>query len=357
MTKGGRSSPEGSPAPGKSDQPKVLVMAVDLSTRYLGLELSSPLVAGASPLTIDLDVLQRLQDAGAGAVVMPSLFAEQFERDEHLWTWLHEFQPEELPDLPQLYAQLKDYNQGPVQYLRLLEQARQRLSVPVIASINAQAPGDWTRFATWLEQAGADALELNIYYVPTRPEVSSQQVEQQYLEVVQQVRQATRLPLAVKIGPYFTSLPHFAAQLVASGAEALVLFNRYLEPDVNLEKMCIEPVLVLSSRHELRLPLRWISVLRDQLSADLAASSGVQQPEDVVKALAVGADVVMVVGHVLRHGPQALAELVEGLRRWLEEHETTLDELRGRLSMSRCGDPASLQRANYMQTVVSYRTS
>ncbi len=330
-------------------------MPVDLTTRYLGLELSSPLVAGASPLTIDLDTLQRIEEAGAGAVVMPSLFAEQFERDEQLWTWLHEFQPEELPELPQLYAQLRDYNQGPVQYLRLLEQARERLSVPVIASINAQGPGDWTRFALWLEQAGADALELNIYYVPTRPDVSAAQVEQQYLDTVQQVRQAVQLPLAVKIGPYFSSLPHFAAQLVAAGADALVLFNRYLEPDVNLEKMCIEPVLVLSSRHELRLPLRWIGVLRDQLGVGLAASSGVQEPEDVVKALAVGADVVMVVGHVLRHGPQALQELLQGLRRWLEDHEMRLEELRGRLSMSRCGDPAAMQRANYMQTVVSFR--
>ncbi len=331
-------------------------MPVDLTTRYLGLELSSPLVAGASPLTIDLEMLQRLEAAGAGAVVMPSLFAEQFQRDEQLWTWLHEYQPEELPELPQLYAQLRDYNQGPVQYLRLLEQARKRLSVPVIASINAQGPGDWTRFAVWLEQAGADALELNIYHVPVQADLSAQQVEQQYLEAVRQVRRAVQLPLAVKIGPYFTSLPHFAAELVAAGADALVLFNRYLEPDVNLEKMCIEPVLVLSSRHELRLPLRWIAVLRDQLSAALAASSGVQEPEDVVKALAVGADVVMVVGHVLRHGPPALEQLLQGLRHWLEERQMSLDELRGRLSMSRCGDPVSLQRANYMQAVVSYRS-
>ncbi len=225
----------------------------------------------------------------------------------------------------------------------------------MIASINAPGPGDWTRFAAWLEQAGADALELNIYHVPTRADLSAQQVEQQYLEAVQGVRQATRLPLAVKIGPYFSSLPHFAAELVAAGAEALVLFNRYLEPDVNLEKMCIEPVLVLSTRHELRLPLRWIGVLRDQLSVNLAASSGVQEPEDVVKALAVGADVVMVVGHLLRHGPSALERLLQGVRHWLQEHQMTLEQLRGRLSMSRCGDPALLQRANYMQTVVSYR--
>ncbi len=330
-------------------------MSVDLRTRYLGLELANPIVAGASPLTIDLDVLLRLEEAGVGAVVMPSMFAEQFEHEEALWTRLHELQQDDQFHSPQIFHKLKDYNEGPIRYLRLLEQAKQRLSVPVVASINAQGPGSWTSFATWLEEAGADALELNIYYVPTSVHESAQSVHARYLETVQQVRQATRLPLAVKIGPFFTALPEFASQLVQAGAQGLVLFNRYLEPDVNLQRMCLEPTLVLSHRRELRLPLRWIAVLRDQLSVSLAATTGVQGAEDVVKALAVGADVVMVVGHLLRRGPQAAAELIQGLAQWLQQRGWSLEQLRGRLTMSRCGDPATLQRANYMEAVVSYR--
>ena len=264
----------------------------DLRTRYLGLELHSPLVASASPLTGSLDGLRRLEAAGAGGVVLPSLFEEELAEEA-----------------PRPGAGHRDQ----AGYLSLVEQAKQALSIPVIASLNGTSRGGWVGHAARLEQAGADALELNIYYVSSRPGLSGGEVEGNYLDVVREVRRAIGIPLAVKLSPYFSSLANLAGQLVEAGANGLVLFNRFYQPDLDLETLEITPRLELSTSEELRLPLRWIAILHKQVPASLAASTGVHTAADVIKVLLAGADVAMMTSALLRHGPEHLTAVETGL--------------------------------------------
>jgi dihydroorotate dehydrogenase (fumarate) len=313
----------------------------DLRTRYLGMELRSPLVASSSPLTGSLDGLRRLEAAGAGAVVLPSLFEE------------------ELGDgAPRPGAGDSDqagYGAGPVAYLALVERAKQVLSVPVMASLNGVSRGGWAGYASRLEAAGADALELNVYYVSSRPGLSGSDVEWHYLDVVRAVRRATRIPLAVKLSPYFSSLANMAGQLVEAGANGLVLFNRFYQPDLDIEAMEVRPALELSSSTELRLPLRWIAILHRRHRVSLAASTGVHTAEDVVKVLLAGADVAMMTSALLRNGPDHLRPVEVGLRDWMDRHHyETLDQLRGRLSQRSVPDPAAFERANYIKTLASH---
>jgi dihydroorotate dehydrogenase (fumarate) len=297
----------------------------DLRTTYLGMGLRSPLVASASPLTGSLDGLRRLEAAGAGAVVLPSLFEEELGGPR--------------PDA----------------YLALVSEARKTLGIPVVASLNGVSRGGWSSYATKLEEAGASALELNVYYVSSRPGLSSSDVEWHYLDVVRAVRRATRLPLAVKLSPYFSAMANMAGQLVEAGANGLVLFNRFYQPDLDIEAMEVLPALELSSSVELRLPLRWIAILYRRQRVSLAASTGVHTATDVIKVLLAGADVAMMTSALLRNGPDHLRPVEVQVRDWMDRHGfETVDQLRGRLSQRSIPDPAAFERANYVRTLMSW---
>jgi dihydroorotate dehydrogenase (fumarate) len=325
----------------------------DLRTRYLGLDLRSPLVASSSPLTGTLEGLVRLEAAGAGAVVLPSLFEEDLAEETR--------QVDALLATGATGAEARashpdqaGYGAGPAAYLALVEQARQALSIPVIASLNGVSRSGWVRYAARLEQAGADAIELNIYYVSSRPGSSASEVEWHYLDVVRSVRQAIGIPLAVKLSPYFSSLANLAGQLVEAGAGGLVLFNRFYQPDLDIEALEVVPSLELSSSTELRLPLRWIAILHRRFGVSLAASTGVHTAEDLAKVLLAGADVAMMTSALLRNGPDHLRSLEVGLRDWMDGHRYgTVDQFRGRLSQRSVPDPAAFERANYIKTLAS----
>lgn len=320
---------------------------IDFSTKYLGLPLGSPLVASASPCTGQPDVLKRLEASGAGAAVLPSLFEEQVVRegadlgsDESVASFPH----------------LEHYNSGSDHYARLVEQARSAVSMPIIASLNGTTPGGWIEQARRIADAGADAVEMNLHCVPVDPSQSSQYVEAQLLDVVSSVRELVDIPLAVKIGPYFSSLPYFARQVVDAGADGLVLFNRFFEPEINLDNRTVEARLQLSHPSETRLCLRWLGILRDQLSgSSLAASGGIQSGADALKALAVGADIVMVTSALLRRGAEYLETLRDEMIEWLTHNDhITIGQLIGTMSRERCGSPAEFERANYALTLSSY---
>ncbi len=330
-------------------------VSVDLSTNYLGLELKNPLVASASPVTSKLESLRRLEEAGAAAAIMHSLFEEQIVHEEIELGNLYEAHANSFAESLGFFPELEDYHTGPGDYLNTIEGAKREMSIPIIASLNGSSQGGWMRYAKLIEEAGADALELNIYFVPTDETMSSGDVEQRYCDLVAAVKQTLKIPLAVKIGPSFSSLPHFAGQLVAAGADGLVLFNRFLEPDIDLEELVFEPNLILSTRAELRLSLRWLAILRDQLPISLAATSGVHETEDVIKALLAGADITMMATVLLQRGPDHLTEMIEQLANWLEEREyESVQQLQGSMSRIRCSDPSQLERANYMKALVSY---
>jgi dihydroorotate dehydrogenase (fumarate) len=326
----------------------------DLRTRYLGLELRSPLVASSSPLTGTLDGLLRLEAAGAGAVVLPSLFEEDLAEETR--------QVDALlatgatgSEARAGHPEQAGYGAGPAAHLALVEQAKEALSIPVIASLNGVSRGGWVRYASRLEQAGADALELNVYYVSSRPGLSGNEVEWHYLDVVRAVRQAIDIPLAVKLSPYFSSLANMAGQLAEAGANGLVLFNRFYQPDLDIEAMEVRPALELSTSTELRLPLRWIAILHRRQRVSLAASTGVHTGEDVLKVLLAGADVAMMTSALLRNGFDHLRPLETGLRDWMERHGyETVDQLRGRLSQRSIPNPAAFERANYIKTLASH---
>ena len=315
----------------------------DLRTSYLGLELRSPLVASSSPLTGSLDGLRRLEAAGAGAVVLPSLFEEELAPDRRAET---------AGGGPGDQA---GYGAGPDAYLSLVDKASQDLSIPVIASLNGVSRGGWSGYATRLEEAGAAALELNVYYVSSRPGQSGSDVEWHYLDVVRAVRRATGIPLAVKLSPYFSSLANMAGQLVEAGANGLVLFNRFYQPDLDIEAMEVLPALELSTSVELRLPLRWIAILHRRHRVSLAASTGVHTATDVLKVLLAGADVAMMTSALLRNGPDHLRPVEVQVRDWMDRHgHETIDQLRGHRSQRSVPDPAAFERANDIKTLASH---
>lgn len=330
-------------------------MSVDLTTTYLGLKLKNPLIASASPLTGKLDTLQRLEEAGASAAVWPSLFEEQIEHEELQIARLYDHGADSFAESRSFLPELNEYRIGPEVYLSQMEEAKKKLSIPLIGSINGASKGGWVRYAKMIQDAGADALELNIYFIPTDPDMAAADVEERYFELVSAVKDSISIPLAVKMGPYFSSLPRFAARLADAGVAGLVLFNRFLEPDVDLEALEFRPSLQLSTRNELRLPLRWIAILRDHVDLSLAATSGVHFTEDVIKALLVGADAVMMASVLLQRGPGFLKQMLQELQSWLEEKEyESVQQLKGSMSRIRCSDPSELERANYMKALISY---
>ena len=330
-------------------------MSADLRSRYLGLALRNPIVAAASPLTGSLDGLQRLQDAGVAAVVLPSLFEEQIEHEQMATHNLMLSGAELSPEARGFFPEMQNYNTGPEHYLKLIAQAKHSLSVPVIASLNGYTPGGWTQIAKQFEQAGADAIELNVYFLATDPNDNSAAVEQRYLDLVGAVSSMVSIPVAVKVSPYFSAMANMAARLAAAGAAGLVLFNRFLQPDILLDELEVAPRLVLSTPDELRLALRWIAILRGRVAASLAATGGAHTAEDVLKLLLAGADCVMLASSLLRHGPAHVGTLVRGVETWLNEREyASVEQMKGSLSQQACPDPAAFERNNYMKALTSY---
>jgi dihydroorotate dehydrogenase (fumarate) len=330
-------------------------MSADLRSRYLGLALRNPIVASASPMTGNIDSLKRLEDAGVAAVVLPSLFEEQIEHEEMATHNLMLSGTELSPEAHGFFPEMQSYRTGPENYLKLIGEAKQKLAVPVIASLNGYTPGGWTQFAKQLEQAGADAVELNIYYIATGLDDNGAEIEQRYIDLVASVKNDVKIPIAVKVSPYFSAMANMASRLAQAGAAGLVLFNRFLQPDILLDELEVAPHLVLSTSDELRLALRWIAILRGRVPASLAATGGAHTPDDVLKLLLAGADCVMVASSLLRKGPGHVAALIGGVEKWMNEREyVSVEQMKGSLSQQACPDPAAFERANYMKALISY---
>jgi dihydroorotate dehydrogenase (fumarate) len=328
---------------------------MNLSTTYLGFTLPHPLMPGASPLVDDLDTVRQLEDAGAAAIVMHSLFEEQITAEEEVAGRLAahgDSFAEALSYLPEVPA----FALGPDRYLEQLRRIREAVAVPVIASLNGVTPAGWLEYARLMEQAGAHALELNVYHLATDPAESASAVEARVLDVLRAVRGAVRLPLAVKLSPFYSALAHLARELDTLGADGLVLFNRFYQPDIDPEALEVVPALQLSDSSELRLRLRWLAILHGRLRPTLAASGGVHTGLDALKAVLAGAHAVQMVSALLRHGPEHLAVVRAELARWLEEHEyDSLAQAQGSMSLLRCPDPAAFERANYLRVLQSWR--
>lgn len=331
-------------------------MSTDTSTTYLGLSLPHPVVPSASPLTGDIEHIHALVEAGAPAIVLPSLFEEQIEHDELAVHYTLELGADGFGEAPGGFLpQLDDYNTGPEDYLALIKRAKEEISIPVIGSLNGSSTGGWTLFAQILAEHGIDALELNIYKIAADTSLTSAEVEQSYLDLVEKVKAKVDLPLAIKIGPYFSSMGEMARRLTEAGADALVMFNRFYQPDIDLDTLGVTPNVVLSTPVDLRLVLRWLAILHGRVECDLAATSGIHEGEDAVKAILAGATITMMASALLKNGPGRLAEVREGMTAWFTEREyTSLDQARGSLSYSSVPDPSVFERTSYMKTLTSY---
>jgi dihydroorotate dehydrogenase (fumarate) len=334
-------------------------VSANLRTRYLGLELRSPIVASSTPWTGDPAVVKRLEEAGAGAVVLPSLFEEEVLNEEVELNRSLEQGNEQFGEALSYFPQIEGYKGAGDRYLARLEKTKAGVAIPVIASLNATTPGGWVRYARLMQDSGADALELNLYHVAADPKLSGTDLERRDLELVAAVRAAVSIPLAVKLSPFYSALANFAASAVSAGANGLVLFNRFYQPDLDLESLEVVNKVSLSASAELRLPMRWIAILRPQLGAGvgLAATSGIHTSVDAAKAILVGADVAMTASAVLQHGVLRVKTISDGLASWMEEHEfESVDQMRGAASSANVADPSLYERGNYMTALRSFST-
>lgn len=329
---------------------------MDLSTTYLGLTLKNPLVHSASPLSESLDHLRRLEDAGTSAVVMYSLFEEQITQESHQLDHYLSYGTESYAESLSYFPEMETYKVGPQEYLERIAEAKKTLSIPVIGSLNGVSTGGWTEYARLIEEAGADALELNIYFIPTDPFMSGPEVEQMYVDIVSDVKKSTKIPVAVKIGPFFSAMANMATRLADAGADGLVLFNRFYQPDLDLEKLEVVPHLVLSNSNDLRLPLRWVAILYGRVDVDFAITSGVHHEIDVLKGLMAGANVTMMTSALLRNGIDRVTDVLANVAKWMEEHEyESVVQMRGSMSQKHVGEPAAFERANYMKVLHSWK--
>lgn len=329
--------------------------APDLSTTYLGLSLAHPFVPGASPLVDSLDTVRRLEDAGAPAIVMHSLFEEQIEMDARGVDQLMLAHEESFAEATTYFPRADEFALSPDRYLEQIARIKAAVDVPVIASLNGVSLGGWVTLAESMQQAGADALELNTYFLASDPTVDAASVELAVTDLLVATCATVTIPVAVKLSPFFSSLPNLARQLESAGADGLVLFNRFYQPDIDIENLEVTPSLRLSDPSELRLRLRWAAILEGQTSLDLALSGGVHDAADAIKALMAGATTVQLVSALLRHGPEHLRTVVEGVREWMSEHEyVNVRELRGCMSYRRCPDPAGYERANYLRVLQTW---
>jgi dihydroorotate dehydrogenase (fumarate) len=328
---------------------------MDLSTDYLGLHLKSPLMPGASPLVNNLDVVKRLEDAGAAAIVMHSLFQEQIPGEKLALIYRMELYADESAGASSYFPRPEEYVLGPVEYLDHLERIKRCVSVPVIGSLNGVTPGGWLNWARLIEQAGADALELNVYFVPTNPRENSTTIESRVVEIVRLAADQVSIPLAVKLAPFYTSLPSFAWELDQAGADGLVLFNRFAQPDIDIEALEARTALGLSDSSELLLRLRWLAILSSQVSASLAVSGGVHTHTDALKAILAGAEAVQIVSELLEHGPERLGAIELGMKRWMERNGyTSVRQMRGSMTAANYADAQSFERANYLRALQGF---
>jgi dihydroorotate dehydrogenase (fumarate) len=322
----------------------------------MGLTLKNPIVPSASPLAKRVDGIKQMEDAGASAITMYSLFEEQIDLEalaQHNFIEQTTFMSSEATAY---FPKAADYNRGPDGYLELIRQAKEAVDVPVIGSLNGVTPGGWTRYARLIQDAGADALELNVYMIPTRLDLTSDGVENTYLEILRDVKASVKIPVAMKLSPFFSALPNMVRRLDRAGASALVLFNRFYQPDFDLEELAVTPHLVLSTPWEMRLPLRWIAILYGHVKASLALTTGIHTSEDVVKSVMAGADIANVASVLLERGPGHISELIGGLSQWMEEHEyESVAQMKGALSQRNVIEPAAFERANYMKVLGSWK--
>ena len=334
---------------------------IDLTTTYLGLILKNPLVVSASPLTESIENIEEMQQAGAAAIVMHSLFEEQITLESHELDRQLCSGAESYAESLTYFPELKNYNLGPEGYLEHLKRAKAAVSIPIIGSLNGVSMGTWTNwvdYARKIEEAGADALELNIYFIPTDPDMTGAHVEDLYCQLVQTVKRSLRIPLAVKIGPYFSSMMYMGRRLEQAGADALVLFNRFYQPDFDLEHLAVLPHLNLSSSQELLLRLHWVAILFPRLKLDLAVTGGVHSALDAIKAMMAGARVAMMTSALLKHGIDRLAVVLRDLEQWMLEHEyKSIHQMQGSMSHWAVAEPAAFERANYLRVLSSYTLS
>lgn len=329
---------------------------MDISTNYLGLKLKSPIVPSAGPLSSEISNLKQMEDAGAGAVVLYSLFEEQIEHEELELNYHTSVPAESYAEATSYLPDAFEFRRGPEEYLEHIRKAKDAINIPVIASLNGKSIGGWVDYSKQIEAAGANALELNIYFIAADVNKRSEEVEKNYTHIVRRIRSEIKIPIAVKMHPFFSSTANMAKELSEAGANGLVLFNRFYQPDINLEKLEIEPDVILSTPMEMRLPLRWIAILYDRIKADLAATTGVYTAEDVIKMIMAGASVTQMLSSLIKFGIGHIADVITNLKNWMEENEyKSVTQMRGSMSYKNIADPAKLERANYMKVLHSYK--
>ena len=331
---------------------------MDLTTNYMGLTLQHPIIASASPLSGTLDGIKRLEDGGSAAVVMFSLFEEQIRHENDAFSHLMESGTQSFAESLSYFPDVDEYQVGPESYLELLHDASEAIDVPIIASLNCVTGDGWIDYAKQMQQAGADGLELNIYSVEPDLDATSDELEQRYIDILKAVKSTVSIPVALKLSPFFSAMGNMAKRLDEAGADALVLFNRFYQPDIDIQELEVKPSLGLSSAGEIRLPLLWIAILHGKLNASLAATRGVENPDEVIKYLLAGADAVMTTSSLLRHGPAYTNTLLEGLKAWMEARRfSSVKQVRGSMSRAKVANPAAFERANYIRVLESYQSA
>jgi dihydroorotate dehydrogenase (fumarate) len=329
---------------------------MDLTTPYMGLALKNPLVASSSPLSYNVESIRRLEDAGAAAVVMYSLFEEQITLESHQLDHYLSYGTDSFGEALSYFPEMESYNTGPEKYLNLLSRAKEAVSIPIVGSLNGVSTGGWIEYARKIQEAGADALELNVYYIPTNVTVTGSEIEQMYLDILADVKSSVSIPVAMKLSPYFSATANMAHRFAEAGADALVLFNRFYQPDLDIERLEVVPRLALSKSRELHLPLRWVAILHGRITADLAVTSGVHNHVDVLKSLMAGAKVTMMASALLRKGPRRITKILKRMGKWMEEHEyESVSQMQGSMSQQSVAEPAAFERANYMKILQSWR--
>jgi dihydroorotate dehydrogenase (fumarate) len=329
---------------------------MDLSTTYMGLELKHPVVASASPLSNSVDGIKKLEDAGASAVVMFSLFEEQIRHEKARFDYMMETTTDTYAESLSYFPEVEDYHTGTEEYLNILQKAVEATDIPIIGSLNGVTNEGWIDYAKQIQDAGAKGLELNIYYIPTNLDTSGRDVEQRYLDVLKAVKGSVSIPVALKLSPFFSSMGEMAKRLDESHADALVLFNRFYQPDYDLDQLEVLNNLELSTSNEIRLPLLWIAVLYGRVNASLAATSGVQSEQEVIKYLMAGADAVMSTSALLKNGGDYMGKLVEGLKGWMEKRDyASVKQMKGSMSQQKVADPDAFERANYIKILEKYK--
>lgn len=329
---------------------------MDITTSYLGFKLKSPIVPSAGPLSEHVSTIKEMEDAGAGAVVLYSLFEEQLEHDELELEHHTKSSSESFAEATSFFPEPFEYKLGPEEYLEHIRKAKEAVDIPIIASLNGKSLGGWIDYAKRIEEAGADALELNIYQLATDTEKKGEEIEKKYIHIVRRVRSEIKIPIAVKMHPFFSSIAYMANELSKAGANGLVLFNRFYQPDINLETLEVEPNVLLSTPMEMRLPLRWVAILHGRVNADLAATRGIYTEEDVIKMIMAGANVTQVLSCLLKYGIGHISEIITKLKTWMEEKEyESIEQMRGSMSYLNVDDPSKFERANYMKVLHSYK--